>query len=313
MTTALKTHRNHLNDTDECFILKQIVYNTIPVTYSVIVPIYNQERIIQKNIESILKYTGGSFELLIILDFCNDATESILLQFFDSFKNTNPLFYGVTIFKQPNSPIFEASCDNIGFVHSIGKYCLEIQADMEMVMPNYNLYLSKPFTLLDNVFAVSGRCAHNMFREGGIGKMGTKCVQSIKELNVSSDIFYVYETCNRGPLLFDKKKLEELNFLDEKNYHLDNSEHDIILRANLTKNYISGYVPIDFLSPLADGSTRKWNPCMITMRYKQLRIAQHKIKGEKGYQQGETITKYKSLWNPIPETQYEIGTCTPIL
>ena len=163
---ALKTNRSHINDNDECFLLKEYVYNNIDIIYSVIVPVYNQEQIIKKNIESIIKYTGGSFEIIIILDFCNDNTESILINFFDTFKNDNSLFSNVRIFKQPNSPIFEASCDNIGFINSKGKYCLEIQADMEMTMNNYNLHLSKPFNLLHNVVAVSGRCAHNLFRDG---------------------------------------------------------------------------------------------------------------------------------------------------
>ena len=37
----------------------------------------------------------------------------------------------------------------------------------------------------------------------------------LSQLNICRNKFYVYETCNRGPLLIDRKKLEELNFLDE--------------------------------------------------------------------------------------------------
>ena len=141
---------------------------------------------------------------------------------------------------------------------SRGKYCLEIQADMEMIEYNYNLHLTKPFKLFDNILAVSGRCAHNLIDEKiGIGKLGLSVKNSVSELNIDRNKFYTYETCNRGPLLFDRKKLKRLNYLDELNYYLDNSDHDIMIRGYLKYGYICGYVPIDFNSPLVDGSTRK--------------------------------------------------------
>ncbi len=44
--------------------------------------------------------------------------------------------------------------------------------------------------------------------------------------------------------------------MDEENYFLDDSDHDLMARAYLEKKYICGYVPIDFKAPLCDGSTR---------------------------------------------------------
>ncbi len=303
MEDSLLTHRNHLNDNDEYFLLKEYIYNdNITITYSIIIPIYNQESIIKKNIDSIIKNTGGSFEIIIILDYCTDQTEFIVLDYFYNLINNNNLFYGIKIFKQPNSPIFEASCDNIGFIHSKGKYCLEIQADMEMVIPNYNLYLSKPFNLLNNVFAVSGRCAHNLLSHIGIGKLGYLIEIPIQYLNLNSNSFYVYDTCCRGPLLFDRLKLKELNYLDEKNYYLDDSDHDIICKAYIEKNYISGYVPIDFISPLTDGSTRNNNINITNQYYKTLR----KIQKQTG------IDKYKKYINKKIEI-YDITNILPIL
>lgn len=235
----------------------------------------SNEQIIVKNIKSILKYTLGSFELLIILDFCSDNSEKELLQFFSTFKNDNNNFHGVRIFKQENSPIFEASCDNIGFINATGEFCLEVQADMQMTEKGYNLQLTKPFLLLDNVFAVSGRCAHNLFCDNkGVGKVGQDIEKTIEEIGVNRNTFYVYDSCNRGPILFSKQKLEELCFLNEKLFFLDNSDHDVIARAFLEKNYISGYVPINFSSPLQDGSTRNKKINKTNGKYKSLRKKQ---------------------------------------
>lgn len=301
LESKLKHHRNHLNDKNTCFLYKEYIYNKDnKVTYSVIVPVYNQEKIIIKNIEAILKHTFGLFELIIILDFCNDNSEQNLLDFFNHYTNKNIGFYGVRLFKQENSPIFEASCDNIGFINSYGDFCLEIQSDMEMQVDGYNLKLSKPFTLLNNVFAVSGRCAHNLFGgRGGVGKLGVAIEKPIEQLEVDENLFYVYETCNRGPILFCRKKLEEINFLNEKKFYLDNSDHDAIVRAYLHKGYISGYVPIDFSSPLQDGSTRKKEPKnayqKINQKYKKLRKRQGLI--EK-YLNNYPILKRYSHWIP---------------
>ena len=50
---------------------------------------------------------------------------------------------------------------------------------------------------------------------GGIGKLGVLIEKSVSELNIDKNKFYTYETCNRGPLLFDRQKLKQLNYLKE--------------------------------------------------------------------------------------------------
>ena len=310
LTNKLKNHRSHLNDEDECFLMKQYEYNdTLEIDYSVIVPIYNQEKIVVKNIGSILKYTGGIFEIIIILDCCYDKTEINLINFIDNYQHFNNKLSSIKIFKQPNSPIYESSCDNIGFVMSKGEYCLEIQSDMEMTEINYNLHLTKPFNLIDNVLAVSGRCAHNLFNvSGGIGKLGKLVEKSVSEVGLDKNKFYTFETCNRGPLLFDAKKLEQLNYLDEVNYHQDNSEHDIMIRGYLNFGYICGYTPIDFKSPLEDGTTRRKFDSSnekINLNYKHLRMSQHKVKSTH-LLDGNTINLYQNNWEKIDPKIYDI-------
>jgi hypothetical protein len=170
--------------------------------------IKNQESIIVKNIKSFIDFTADFFEIILILDFCFDETEKNLLEFLDNYKCENKNLIQIKIFKNVDKPLFETKCDNIGFKNSEGKYCLEIQADMEMTQYGYNLELTKPFKILDNVIAVSGRCAHSIFRAPfcGIGKLGESIEKTIDELNIDRNKFYVLDTCNRGPLLLDKDK-----------------------------------------------------------------------------------------------------------
>lgn len=266
--------------------------NTNEISYSVIIPVYNQEDIIVENLKSIIENTIENFEIILILDFCFDNTEKNLCEFLNNYKNEKSYFVQITIFKNKEKPLFETKCDNIGFKNSVGKYCLEIQADMKMTEMGYNLHLTKPFLFLDNVIAVSGRCTHQLFCHEGIGKLGSNIEKTVEELYIDKNKFYVYETCNRGPLLLDRKKLEEMNFLDEENYFLDDSDHDLMVRSYLEKNYICGYVPIDFHAPLNSGSTRNtknYNYCdeYIINKNEKMKLLNKKREG---------IEKYRNRW-----------------
>ena len=259
--------------------------------YSIVTPIYNQETIIVKNIKSIIEKTEGFFELILILDFCFDKTEENLLNYLDSLHNLRENLIQIRVFKNSEKPLFETKCDNIGFRASLGTYCLEIQADMEMIEHGYNLQLEKPFNILKNVIAVSGRCAHDLFTDMGIGKLGTMVEKTLEQLEIKRNVFYSLETCNRGPLLLHRGKLEELGFLNETDYYLDNSDHDLMARAFLEKKYICGYVPIEFKSPIQDGSTRNT---------KYLDCPEYKINNDEKEHLSRicnsSLEKYRDIW-----------------
>jgi glycosyltransferase involved in cell wall biosynthesis len=268
---------------------KQYNFTREPIIYSVVMPVYNQESILVPNIQSVLECTQDSFELIVILDYCFDNSERSLLAFLKSLNPPSNLVQ-ITVFKNADLPLFETKCDNIGFRFATGTYCLEIQADMKMTEPGYNLHLVKPFLQYDNIIAVSGRCAHTMFSGEGIGKLGTAIEQSLVELGIAKDCFYVFETCNRGPLLLHRAKLAELGFLDEENYFLDDSDHDLMARAYLTKGYLCGYVPIEFESPLHHGSTRRTDPLC-----KEAQINQHE-KARLQSRRVQGLEKYQANW-----------------
>ena len=284
-------------------MLKFLKFNDKKIIYSIVTPVYNQEEIIVENLKSIILNTLDTFEIILILDFCFDNTEEKILNFIENYKNLSENFIQIKIIKNEEKPLFETKCDNIGFKLSEGKYCLEIQADMKMTELGYNLQLSKPFLILDNVIAVSGRCAHNLYEHHiGVGKIGMDIEKTCDELNISKNKFYVFETCNRGPLIFDKEKLKELNFLNEEEYFLDNSDHDLMARAYLQKKYICGYVPIDFESLLETGSTRNnktYNNCN---KYLINKLEKEKLMNKPTL----GLNKYKDLWKRREPIIYQL-------
>jgi len=244
-------------ESDIKILFKNKIKNETPF-FSIVIPIYNQEKIIKRNIESILKNTSEkSYELIIILDCCSDNSEEITKKFIqDTRFESYPLLTKILVLKS-EIPLFETGADNVGFYCSNGQYILEIQADMEMTEHGYNMRLLKPFILNKNIIGISGRCCHSFDQTQGVGKLGRDVTKTLSELNIDRNAYYIGETCNRGPLLLDHSKLKELNYLDEKNYFLDNSDHDLFARAYFLKQWECGYVPIDFNSPLENGSTRK--------------------------------------------------------
>jgi glycosyltransferase involved in cell wall biosynthesis len=225
--------------------------------FSIVTPVYNQENIIVQNFKSILDNTTEKYyEIIYILDSCSDNTETNLINFINNMNvEEYPLLIKILIIKS-NIPLFETSADNLGFICSDGEYLLEIQADMTMTQPGYNMKLLKPFTLNENIIGISGRCCHSFDETNGIGKLGLDITKQLLP-HIDQNAYYIGETCNRGPLLLHNSKLKELGYLDEVNYFLDNSDHDLFARAYFLKNWICGYVPIEFSSPLENGSTRK--------------------------------------------------------
>jgi hypothetical protein len=232
--------------------------NRVPHT-SVVMPVHNQREIITRNLNSLIVNIAGTFELFIICDACTDGT----LEAISAWVSTLPtnlytrdiLLFSVVLIDQ-STPVFETTADNMGFILARGRYVLEVQADMRMIQYGFNRQLEKAFATGGDVFAVSGRCAHDYRGVSGLGKVS----QHVEERsNIPLDHlanFFVHQTCNRGPLLIDHARLAELGFLDEQNFWLGDDEHDLMARAAI-HGWVCGHIPIEFISPLSDGSTRK--------------------------------------------------------
>jgi glycosyltransferase involved in cell wall biosynthesis len=258
---------------------------------SIIMPIYNQEQIIANHINSIFKYTKGhAYELLLILDSCSDASEEKVRTFLSTYNLEKTECVSVRMFVS-KIPLFETSCDNLGLYYARGSYAIEIQADMEMTESGYNMTLLKPFSHDDSIIGISGRCCHSFVTEEGIGKLG-KLIEQPLSKEIRRDVYYIGETCNRGPLALDLNKVKELGYLDEVNFFLDNSEHDLFARAFYHKKYICGYAPMEMKTSLENGSTRKTRDPLNQEIYNQKKNIESKQNG--------FLFWYKKNHSPLP-------------
>lgn len=244
-------------------------YETNPIrTYSlfsskktphltIIMPVYNQQDLIKQNATSIFTCTQGtSYEVIFIVDCCSDDTESVLRNTLQELNMEHYKQCTEVRMLVSDTPLFETSADNLGLYCSQGTYAIEIQADMEMTEPGYNQILLKPFAHDSSIIGISGRCTHGFKTNEGIGKLGALVEQKLSP-DIDRNAYYIGETCNRGPLALDLKKVKELGYLDEVNFFLDDSDHDLFARAYSQKQWICGYSPIEFNTSLQNGSTRK--------------------------------------------------------
>ena len=238
-------------------VLHDKVYSTDSPIFSIVMPIHDQENIIERVLNNILANTVGYYEIILILDGCEDNTKNIVLAW------TNQTFPStitrIRIIENVHG-IFEASCDNQGFVMSNGKYIVEIQADMQIMTFGYNIILATPLEIYDDIIAISGRCCHGINDKSHYiadGKIGDK-IDNMHSMNFAYfNKVTLSHSVNRGPLVLKRSMLHELGYLDEDHYPLEASDHDLFMRAWNDRAWRCGFVPVEFYNPQSWGSTRK--------------------------------------------------------
>lgn len=252
-------HKPERQWTEETNIVYEETFAHKTPTFSVVIPIHNQNDIIQIVLSSVILNTVGNYELILILDGCTDDSKTRVLEWLDNIRLPQSCGY-IVVLENPFG-IFETSCDNMGFVNSRGKYIIEIQADMKIVTYGYNVLLTRPMEIYPDIIGVSGRCCHTLNGTPGInvGKLGEKVLQP-HQATFDNDIVYLSHTVNRGPLALRNSMLKEIGYLDEEHYVLGDDEHDLFTRAWNDKKWRSGFVPVEVYSPLEWGSTRKPMP-----------------------------------------------------
>ena len=128
---------------------------------SVIIPVHNQQEIIIKNISSIIKNMSLPFELIVIDDYSDDNTRTLLDEFFFGLKGEQfPLIVSIKYFST-NIPIFETKADTYGIQNASGEYILEVQADMKILEKDFDQKMLNLLKSGNNIFAISARGVHS--------------------------------------------------------------------------------------------------------------------------------------------------------
>lgn len=221
---------------------------------SLVIPVHNQAAIMARTLDSVARNISGLHEIIIVADYCTDRTHAVCVEALETI-SVRPEICQATIISQ-DTPVFETTCDNIGFCVAQGEFIIEIQADMQLHDYGFDQRLVSALKKYDDLLGVSGRCTHHFNSVQGVGKLGERIEQPLSQ-DIDRSKLYMYGTCNRGPLALRRSMLKELKYLDEKNYYLLDSDHDLFARAFHAFGWRCGYVPTEVISILSEGTTRK--------------------------------------------------------
>ena len=228
---------------------------------SFILTVHNKDFLILKVLESIKNFSSGEYELIIILDGCTDNSSEIVMQF----KSDNPMI-NIKVIETPD--VFETKANNVGLKLATGDIAIIIQDDMIINESDWNIRLTKPFMVFDDVFAVTANCAHNWeINPNSKHIHGTTNndyewsdilihTDHSNKTNTPRNIFRIRQCVNRGPLAINLSDLRSLNYFDEIFAPLDMDDHDLCFRMSEKLNKVVGCYWIDYISNPNWGGTR---------------------------------------------------------
>jgi glycosyltransferase involved in cell wall biosynthesis len=234
--------------------------------HSLILTVHNKDFILPKVLESIKKHTSNNYELIVVLDGCSDASESIVDNFIGENKD-------LKIKKIYTPDVFETKANNAGLKEAVGDKVIIIQDDMIINEDDWNIRLQKPFDEFNDVFAVTASSTFNYrFNQSSkhiqlkpevdreIGDCWSDIFTYESHINrsqgLSRNIFAVRNNVCRGPLMIDHADLVKLNYFDEIFEPQDQDDADLCYRAFKELDKVVGAYWIDYISDISWGGTR---------------------------------------------------------
>ena len=237
--------------------------------FAVVVSAHDAAHVLGRNIEALLKHTTGLWELIVVLDACRDDSEvaarAALMRGLERAGDVGGLVRARLI-RQPDA-IWETSSDNLGMqlADKRAEWFLLVQADIQVGERGWNARLALPGEVWDDVWAVSGRAAHNAAQgryEDTPGFNMTagrdlEVMPSAAALEAAAKTFYIRDALNRGPVALRADVARGLGFFNERDFHLGRDEHELMLRAYVDKGLRCGYYDVGFAMPKGDGASRR--------------------------------------------------------
>jgi glycosyltransferase involved in cell wall biosynthesis len=259
----------------EPIILEKKISNLKP-NVTIVMPVFNQEKIIDDILFQTCLSMGNFFKIIIIDDGSDDNSYKKILNFLKFKSSEFSLLCSYVVIKN-ELPIYETACDNQGFRMADTEFIIEIQSDIILKEKNFDVKMIKILNN-HNIGTVSGRHLHPFALIDGhmswlkyplnklrylanpnyqcVGLIGNRIFSGVP-VNTLNNFFCIGETNARGPWLLRKSDLITLGYLDEENFFLGNDDHDYNRRIYKYLNKKAAYININLQSTFETGSTRK--------------------------------------------------------
>ena len=217
---------------------------------SILLTVHNKQDIVGVVLDGIFNNISRSVkEVIVILDGCTDKTKEIVNYFpYD----TSKIYYGV--YETPD--LNETLANNYGLRFCASKYTIIVQDDCVIQEPDFDKRMIKPFNVVPNLLAVSGRDAvDTRILNGKLDYYNCGGVDA----NTPRNIFSIRDAVNRSPLMLHNARAEKLGYFDPDFAPLDSDDVDLSIRGYKEYGYRVGSYVINYYSPLSWGTTRN-NP-----------------------------------------------------
>lgn len=194
---------------------------------SIIVPIYNAEKYIQRCVSSVLKQTYQYFEIILINDGSTDTSETLCNSFSDD---------RIRVFSKENGGV--SSARNFGIMHAKGKYIMFLDADdyvdqnslHTLIKCDTNFLCSLPVCTLNREKKKFSFSSNQVFSVDEYmksiieGKIGGFCwgylfdAKIVKSMKFNESIKYMEDTLFLFEY-FKKSNVKNINISVDNNYY----------------------------------------------------------------------------------------------
>jgi poly-beta-1,6 N-acetyl-D-glucosamine synthase len=197
--------------------------NTYP-RISVIVPSYNEEKVIERTIQGLIATNYPNKEIIVVNDGSNDKTAEII----DRYKRQ------VKILHKTNSG--KASAINFGLAYSTGEIIVVLDADT-IIGPDSLVHLVRGFSFDKDVAAVAGNIKVRNRKNWLTWCQALEYVTGIQIARRALDVFGAINVIPGALGAFKKEILEEIG-----SYHKDTlvEDFDVTLKILKSKLVIAG-------------------------------------------------------------------------
>lgn len=286
-----------------CLLLDNAAMHRAQLTVSY--PVHNREGVVGRSLRSLINTTGGTWELVVVIDACSDNSEREVWRILEdeavamsrincrcirtlanSCLDNHPApeecqepvgnLLRVVVLRTTTS-FFETAADNL--VMSATRpatYYALVQSDTIVSELGWNLKLSAALRAHADLLGVSGRCSVDFLGNQSVGNCAAIEVRPVfvgAAATVSN--VHVHDVAVRSPLLLRAAYMQRLGFFDQTRYVLANDDHDLARRARGAHGWRMGYVPLRVHD---DRSTMSGNTSVLYMGNRQV----------SGYQEAST-------------------------
>lgn len=221
---------------------------------SIILTIFNKEKIIQNILNNLFLYTSSFVnEYIFIIDGCTDNSEKIVK---DTIKLL-PVHCTHKIIYTPD--VFEIKANNAGLRECKNDYAIIVQDDMLLMEPDWDLRLLAPIKKYEDIWAVTARTTCSLNTKGDWYNVieGPVGHNHGKHTELSRDKVYIGQVVNRGPLLVKMSVMRAINYFDESLPGcIGCDDVDACLKVYTRFGLRCASCWISYYSPLEWGSTR---------------------------------------------------------